>query len=54
MKADHYEVKNTRWKKDEDGWYWVADLYLNGKFMGTIGNYGAIHERQKKKRKKKK
>lgn len=44
MKAE-YETKNKIYKRDEYGWYWLADLSQCGKNIGVIGNYYELNER---------
>lgn len=37
---------NLRWREDEFGWYWVADLLdERGKKIGVTGNYYELDER---------
>jgi len=33
------DIRNVQWLKDEDGWYWKADLYKDGLRIGVTGNY---------------
>lgn len=37
------KIKNVEWGKDEDGWFWTADLIGH---PGLIGNFYSIDERK--------
>lgn len=46
MNENEYEQKDKRWLRDADGWYWITELYQNGKRIGLTGNYYDLDERE--------